>query len=82
MMLGAIYSGPDKSWSIPEVSAPKLNPVEQIWGYAKHNPLANCTALDLDALTANTRCAARAIQHRQPLLRSFLKHSPLFLRLK
>ena len=62
--------------------APELNPVEYLWGYAKTNPLANFAPLDLDTLTAKTRHAVRSLQHNQPVLRSFLQHSPLFLRLR
>ncbi len=62
--------------------APELNPVENVWGYLKMNPLANHTAQDLGTLAETTRRHAKSIQHRDILLRSFLKHSPLFLRLR
>lgn len=48
--------------------APELNPLEYAWGYLKVNPLA--------------RFDARSLQRRPDLLRSFLRHSPLFLRLR
>jgi len=62
--------------------APELNPVENVWGYLKMNPLANWAPTDLATLTTTTRHHGRSIQRREPLLRSFLKHSPLSLRLK
>jgi transposase len=62
--------------------APELNPIEYAWGYLKGNPLANWAPLDLDSLVTGARHASRALQHRPDLLRSFIRHSPLFLRLK
>ena len=62
--------------------APELNPVEYVWGYLKNNPLANFAAYEVDALADFTRHNGRSIQNRRSLLRSFIKHSPLFLRLK
>jgi len=62
--------------------APELNPVEHVWGYLKMNPLANLTAVDVEALADTTRCNGRSIQRKQNLLRSFVKHAPLPLRLK
>ena len=62
--------------------APELNPIEYLWGYLKMNPLANHPLLDAPALTAETRSHARSAQHQQDLLRSFIRHSPLSLRLK
>lgn len=62
--------------------APELNPVENVWSYLKTNPLANCTLYDVLALTKTARRQGRTLQKKQSLLRSFLKHSPLFLRLK
>jgi transposase len=62
--------------------APELNPMENAWGYLKTNPLANETPFDLRALTEAARRHGRALQKRQRLLRSFIKHTPLFLRLK
>ena len=61
--------------------APELNPVEGFWGYLKVNPLANAAILDLDTLAATTRKHGRSIQRTQSLLRSFVAHSPLPLRL-
>jgi len=62
--------------------APELNPVENIWGYLKMNPLANFAPYELELLLKNTRHCGRSIQRKQKLLRSFIKHCPLFLRLK
>ena len=61
--------------------APELNPVEYAWGYLKMNPLANRPAFQVEELAAMTHRQARALQRNAPLLRSFLRHSPLFLRL-
>lgn len=61
--------------------APELNPVEYLWSYLKTNPLANLAYFDLNSLAASTRHHARQVQHRPDLLRSFVQHSPLFLRL-
>jgi len=62
--------------------APELNPVEYVWAHTKMNPMANMTAMELDALTINTRGNMRSLQKKQPLLRSFFKKSGLSLRLK
>jgi hypothetical protein len=62
--------------------APELNPVEYLWSWAKMNPLANHPFFDIDDLAVEARRAARALQHKPSLLRSFVQHSPLFLRLK
>jgi transposase len=61
--------------------APELNPVEYVWCYLKTNSLANEALYDLESLTRTARRHGRSLQRRQALLRSFLKHSPLFLRL-
>lgn len=62
--------------------APELNPVEYLWGYLKRNPLVNFAPLDLATLANSTRRATRCAQRRPDLLRSFLSHTPLSLRLK
>jgi hypothetical protein len=61
--------------------APELNPVEYLWAYLKTNPLANDPAVDLPSLAHRTRCAASSVQRRQDLLRAFLRHTGLSLRL-
>jgi hypothetical protein len=62
--------------------APELNPVEYVWAHTKMNPMANMTAMELDALTTSTRGNMRSLQKKQPLLRSFFKKCGLSLRLK
>ena len=62
--------------------APELNPVELIWGHTKSNPLANFAPSQLDELLDQTQLATLAIGDDEPMLRSFLRHCPLSLRLK
>jgi transposase len=62
--------------------APELNPIEYLWAHLKNNPLANAAYFDCDTLAAATRSSARSLQYDQLLLRSFIHHSPLSLRLK
>jgi transposase len=62
--------------------APELNPIEYLWGYLKMNPLANHPLFDAQELTAQTRTHARCLQYQPDLLKSFIRHSPLSLRLK
>jgi transposase len=62
--------------------APELNPVEVFWSYLKINPLANWPAADADQLHRRAQRHARRIADDQDLLRSFLKATPLSLRLK
>lgn len=61
--------------------APELNPTENFWSYLKTNPLANAALPDLSSLLLKTRHHSRSIQRTAPLLRSFVQHSPLSLRL-
>jgi len=62
--------------------APELNPVELIWGHTKSNPLANFAPSELEELLDQTQLATLAIGDDEPMLRSFLRHCPLSLRLK
>ena len=62
--------------------APELNPVEYLWSYLKMNPMANLAPEDVETLTRQTRRHGRGIQRKGSLLRSFIDHSPLPLRLK
>ncbi len=62
--------------------APELNPMEYVWGYLKLNPLANLAFYDLGQLTTTARRHGRSLQRKPDLLRSFLRHSPLPLRLR
>jgi transposase len=65
----------------PPPYAPELNPVENAWNYLKTNSMANEAIYDLTMLTKTARRHGRALQRRESLLRSFMKHTPLFLRL-
>lgn len=62
--------------------APDLNPVEYAWSYLKTGAMANLAPTQLEVLAEATRRGNRALQRNQLLLRSFLAHSPLFLRLR
>ena len=62
--------------------APELNPVEYVWSYLKNNPLANYAVFEVDELADFTRRNGLSVQNKQSLLRSFIRHSPLSLRLK
>jgi hypothetical protein len=62
--------------------APELNPPEIFWGYLKMNPLANQAAFDLAELARLADRHSRAIARDEPLLRSFISATPLFLRLR
>ena len=62
--------------------APELNPTENVWGYLKTNSMANEALYELDDLAQSTRRHGRSLQRRESMLRSLLKHTPLFLRLK
>lgn len=62
--------------------APELNPVELIWGYAKTNPMANFAPTELQELLFKTQQTTLGIAGNQPLLRSFIQHGALPLRLK
>jgi len=61
--------------------APELNPVELIWGHAKINPLANFAPTEVEELLHQTQAALLTIAADQPLLRAFIAHCPLSLRL-
>ena len=58
--------------------APELNPVENVWGYLKMNPLANYAASDVESLATRARRHTRCVQRKPRLLHGFLKRSPLF----
>lgn len=61
--------------------APELNPVEYGWSWLKTNPMSNLACPDLSTLTHLTRRHGRRLQRQEDLLRSFIHHSPLSLRL-
>lgn len=62
--------------------APELNPVELIWNHAKAHSLANFAPLEFTDLAMQAHLSVLAIGDDERLLRSFLKHCPLALRLK
>ena len=62
--------------------APELNPIEYVWSYLKLNPLANLAFFDLDELATTALRQTRSLQRKPDLLRSFVRHSPLPLRLR
>jgi transposase len=78
------YISRKKSWNSEFLPAyaPELNPTENVWCYLKTNAMANEALYELDDLTQSARRHGRTLQRREPLLRSLLKHTPLFLRLK
>jgi transposase len=61
--------------------APELNPVEYVWSYLTTKPLANLACPDVEALAIVGRRHARSVQRQPHLLRAFIHHSPLSLRL-
>jgi len=62
--------------------APELNPTENVWCYLKTNSMANEALFEVENLMRSARRHGLSLQRKQPLLRSLLKHTPLFLRLK
>lgn len=61
--------------------APELNPVELIWSHAKTNELANFAPEDPAILYRRTERALLMIAARPALLRGFVRHCHLSLRL-
>lgn len=62
--------------------APELNPVELIWGRSKSNPLANFTPSEFSDLVDHVHITTLAVSDDEPLLRSFIEHGCLPLRLR
>ena len=62
--------------------APELNPVEYAWAYLQKNPLAHHPPTALHGLAQPARRSGQSLPRQPKLLRSFIQHSPLFLRLK
>jgi len=62
--------------------APELNPVELIWGHAKTNAMANFAPTELSELLTRTQQATRHIAKNPGLLRSFIQHGALPLRVE
>ena len=78
------WIGKKRSWRsefLPPY-APELNPVENVWNYLKSNSMVNKALCNLESLTKEARRHGRGLQRRPRLLRSFMKNTPLFLRLK
>lgn len=77
------YIAGKKNWRAAHLPpyAPELNPLENVWNYLKMNSMANEALYDLETLTKTARRHGRSLQRRQSLLRSFMMHTPLFLRL-
>lgn len=61
--------------------APELNPVELIWGHAKTHSLANFAPIEFQDLAMQAHLTVLAIGDDPPLLRSFLQHCALSVRL-
>lgn len=78
------YIALKKDWRLEFLPAyaPELNPTENVWCYLKTNSMANEAIFEDELLTNSVRRHGLALQRKQSLLRSFLKHTPLFLRLK
>ena len=62
--------------------APELNPVEGVWSNLKYHRLANHGIDDLAQLQAQAAEASSAIAERPRLLRSFIRATPLPIRLR
>lgn len=62
--------------------APELNPVEYLWAFLKTSPLANWAPTAIDELAERATDELDRLQHQHDLLRSFLRASPLSLRLR
>jgi transposase len=62
--------------------APELNPVEAAWAHLKMNPLANLVPEDALELADIAERHVRGFRHKTWLLKSFIRSTPLFLRLK
>jgi transposase len=61
--------------------APELNPVEYAWSNWKGSRMANLAKFEVPELADATRRHGRSLQRCPALLRSFVNHSPLSLRL-
>ncbi len=58
--------------------APELDPVELLWAYLKHNPLANFAPADACHLAHVATRHVQRLRRRPDLLRSFFDATPLF----
>lgn len=62
--------------------APELNPIEGVWGYGKNNPLANFCPMDVKELHTKVYRETRKVARKPALLKSFVKMTPLKIRLQ
>ena len=62
--------------------APELNPDEMVWGYTKYHQLANFAPADAWELRRHLIGELVALQTNPALLRAFVKHAGLPLRLR
>jgi len=67
-----------KVFFFPEY-APELNPVDNVWGYIKHNRLANFCPPNLLELRKQVKAELFRIQKRPDLLESMFRHTGLSL---
>jgi hypothetical protein len=61
--------------------APELNPDEMVWGYTKYQAMANYAPADIWELRLRLIAELVHLQLRPDLLRAFIKHTGLPLRL-
>jgi hypothetical protein len=61
--------------------APELNPDEMVWGYTKYQAMANYAPADIWELRLRIIAELVHLQLRPDLLRAFIKHAGLPLRL-
>lgn len=59
--------------------APELNPVDMVWSYVKYGRLANYRPHGLNELRATLTAEFARLKRKQQLLKSFLKHTGLYL---
>jgi transposase len=57
--------------------APELNPVEQLWNWAKDKELVNFLPTDIDQLTIASQHTMRCASHDQSRLQTFFEAVPL-----
>ena len=67
---------------VPAAVCAGAQPGRYLWCYLKRNPLANLPIPEVRELADTARSHTRSIQRRPDLLKSFVRHSPLPLRLK
>jgi transposase len=58
--------------------APELNPIEYAWGHIKSHQLANLAPESETELLLHAKAAICRLRNRPDLLRSFLKHAPIY----